>query len=97
MSSKSAVLSKNSEAVIRLHEKFESGELSGDETPKQVWLSDTAFQRHKLDNFRTCYNNMKFKFQNIGDNSKFQLKLILICKFVISVQFLINFIFPQVT
>lgn len=67
---KGAVLSQNSEAVVRLREKLSSGELSGTETPKQAWLSDVLFQQHKLDNFRTCYNKMKEQYKSEA-HSKF--------------------------
>ena len=56
-------LRKDSAAVHRLTEKFEKGEITGAEDPKEVWLSDTLFQNHKLSNFRTCYNNVRTRYQ----------------------------------
>lgn len=31
----------------------------GDEDPKSVWESEAIFQKHKLANFRACYNNLR--------------------------------------
>ena len=52
-------LTKKSLAVRMLHSKFEKGEITGGESPKAVWASDAVFQKHKLGNFRTCYNAMR--------------------------------------
>ena len=57
-------LTKSSDAVIKLREKLERGELKGTEDPKQVWLSEPLFQMHKIENFRTCWNNLKKEFKN---------------------------------
>lgn len=57
---------KKSQAVRLLRAKFENGEIKGDEQPKAVWESDAAFQKHKLPNFRTCYNSMRLEFGHKG-------------------------------
>ena len=66
-----------------LRAKFEKGEVAGDESPKSVWESDDIFQKHKLGNFRTCYNAMKVEFgskPNTRDNvPRKVLLLILFC------------------
>ena len=64
----SMTLSKNSPAVAKLHEKFSSGQLTGKEQPKDVWLSDPIFQQHKLENFRTCYNKVKKEYSTNSTN-----------------------------
>ena len=71
-------LSKNSEAVRLLREKFECNEITGDETPKQAWLMDPLFQQYKLENFRTCYNNMKKEYQSGSSNCQYYLSSCLI-------------------
>lgn len=55
-------LTKKSLAVRLLRTKFEKGALTGEEQPKAVWESDAVFQKHKLANFRTCYNSMRLEF-----------------------------------
>ena len=52
-------LTKRSNAVRLLRSKFEKGELTGNEQPKAAWKSEETFQKHKLGNFRTCYNAMR--------------------------------------
>lgn len=46
-------------AVKLLRTKFVNGEITGRENPKAVWEAEPVFQKHKLTNFRACYNNMK--------------------------------------
>ena len=55
---------KKSLAVRMLRSKFEKGEVTGGESPKSVWESDDVFQKHKLSNFRTCYNAMGVEFES---------------------------------
>lgn len=52
-------LSKDSQAVVKLYDLFAKGIINGSEEPKSVWQSDPIFQVHKLNNFRTCYNNIR--------------------------------------
>ena len=55
-------LTKKPLAVRMLRSKFEKGEVTGGESLKSVWESDDAFQKHKVGNFRTCYNAMGGEF-----------------------------------
>ena len=52
-------LSQDSKAVVRLVELFANGTVSSKSEPKAVWLSVPTFQIHKLNNFRTCFNNIR--------------------------------------
>lgn len=54
-----ARLTRDSKAVVKLQEMFASGQITGTEEPKAVWLADPVFHAHKLNNFRTCFNNIK--------------------------------------
>ncbi|MEM6687231.1 MAG: hypothetical protein AAF617_15725 [Bacteroidota bacterium] len=54
-------LTKDSKAVVLLRQKLADGTIKGTEDPKQVWLSEPIFMEHKLNNFRTCYNNIRDK------------------------------------
>lgn len=56
-------LTKGSQAVRLLRRKFESGDVKGDEPPKTVWESESLFQKHKLVNFRSCYNALRVEFK----------------------------------
>lgn len=56
-------LTKTSRAVKLLRSKFETGEVTGREDPKEFWQSEVVFQEHKLTNFRTCYNNIRKDFE----------------------------------
>ena len=55
-------LTKKSLAVCMLRSKFEKGEITGGESPRVAWESDAVFQKHKLGNYRTCYNAIRIKF-----------------------------------
>ena len=50
--------------MLMLRSKLEKGEVTAGESPKVVWESDAVFQKHKLGNFRTCYNAMYIEFGN---------------------------------
>ena len=63
-------LTRNSEAVKLLRSKFQSGQLTGNETPKRVYESHPIFLRHTLTSFRTCYNRLK-KELNAGSGKFF--------------------------
>lgn len=52
-------LTKSSKAVSLLYSMFESGQLGKNSDPKPVWLSNPVFMNHKIQNFRTCFNNIK--------------------------------------
>lgn len=62
-------LTKKSDAVRYLHSLFEKKIITGKEDPKAVFLMSSLFQRHKLSNFRTCYNQIRREFFNL--NSKY--------------------------
>ena len=55
-------LSASSKAVKLLRLKFESGQITGKETPKSVWQSEKLFQQYKLLTFRTCYTKLRKEF-----------------------------------
>lgn len=67
-------LNKDSAAVYKLREMFESNQFTGTEDPKQAWLSHPLFQEHKLSNFRTCYKNIKTEYTNNDSRSKWFFK-----------------------
>ena len=52
-------LKAKSPARLLLAKKFLSGEILGQEDPKEVRESEEAFRQHKLRNFRTHYNKMR--------------------------------------
>lgn len=57
-------VTKSSNAVRLPRSKFEKGDLTGNEQPMAVWKweSEESFQEHKLGNFHTSYNAMRFEF-----------------------------------
>lgn len=55
-------LTKGSKAVSLLYSLFQSGKLGRDSEPKPIWLSNPLFMNHKIQNFRTCFNNVKKEF-----------------------------------
>ena len=57
-------LTRDSQAVVKLIEGFTNGSISVTSEPKTVWLSDPVFTAHKLNNFRTCFNNIRKEFQD---------------------------------
>lgn len=59
-------LTESSQAVKILRAKFRTGEVTGKEKPKAVWESDPAFQKHRLNNFRTCFNKIKKQLEDEG-------------------------------
>ena len=64
-----AELAKDSKAVKLLRGMFEKGQITGNETLKDVWLLSPVFQEHKLQNFRTCYSNLQKEFTYDGEYS----------------------------
>lgn len=46
--------------------KLERGEITGQDDPKIVWESEPAFQLHKLNKFRACYNNLRKELEDRG-------------------------------
>lgn len=46
---------RDSSALIILKERLESGQLTGEESLKEVWELDELFRAHKIFNFRVRY------------------------------------------
>ena len=57
-------LTRDSQAVVKLIEGFANGSISTSSEPKTVWTSDPVFSAHKLNNFRTCFNNIRKEFMD---------------------------------
>ena len=53
---------RSSPAMLLLASKFEKGEPTGSEDPKDVWLSEPTFTEHKLATFKTHYNKVRKDF-----------------------------------
>ena len=52
-------LTAKSPAKQLLIRKLLSGEITGKEEPKTVWESDPIFKQHKMNTFRTHYNQLR--------------------------------------
>lgn len=66
------MINKDSTVAVKLREKCASGELKGMRQPKKVWMFDSTFEQHKLENFRTFYNKIKKEYSgNIKKVSSF--------------------------
>ncbi|KAI0557039.1 hypothetical protein FGB62_176g05 [Gracilaria domingensis] len=62
-------MTKNSPAIRLLRHKFERGDITGTKPPKQVWLSEKVFQKHKLNAFRAQYYLMRKHYENLNHRS----------------------------
>lgn len=56
-------------AYRTLKELFESGSITGMESPRVIYNMDNVFRKYNIDQFRTGYNNFKQDF--IPKNGKF--------------------------
>lgn len=66
MSSIMPKLTAKSQAKQPLASKFRGRQMTGYVDPKDVWLSDPILQQHKLNNFRTHYNDERKHARDTG-------------------------------
>lgn len=55
-------LTSNSKVILLLRKKFKDEEVTADNDPKLVCLSEIVFKRHKLDNSGTRFSKLKRDF-----------------------------------